>query len=107
MPCWGVLLSSADVIISTASQQGSVMTSSKHDPRFKHHPHAHHHSHPDDHDHSHRRDYPPGSRLSRRHFLAASAGTLAGGLLLKVEQLAGRPLLAAPTAAKRIYLAPD
>ena len=49
----------------------------------------------------------PPARLSRRHFLAASAGTLAGVLLLKAEQLIGKPLLPAPAAQKRIYIAPD
>jgi alpha-mannosidase len=84
------------------------MTSSQHDPRLDHHPHLHHHHHhPHDHDHPPSHDHQPGARLSRRHFLAASAGTLAGAFLFRVEQITGKPLLAAPAATKRIYLAPD
>lgn len=81
------------------------MTSSQHDPRLNHHPHHHHHPH--DHDDSHDHESLPGARLSRRYFLAASAGALAGGLLLKAEQLIGKQLWAAPAATKRIYIAPD
>src|SRR3974377_2549755 len=79
------------------------MTSSAHDPRLDHHPHHHPHDHPHPHDHTES----SGLRLSRRHFLAASAGTLAGVLLLKVGDLIGKPLLPALAAQKRIYIAPD
>jgi alpha-mannosidase len=83
------------------------MTSSQHDPRLDHHPHAHSHHHPHDHDHAHVHEPTPGRQLSRRHFLAASAGALAGVLLLKVAQVTGKPIWATTTATKRIYLAPD
>ncbi len=83
------------------------MTSSKHDPRLDHHPHHHPHDHSHPHEHAPVPAPLPAPHLSRRHFLAASAGTLAGVLLLKAETLIGKPLLPALAAQKRIYIAPD
>jgi alpha-mannosidase len=81
------------------------MTSSQHDAHLDRHPHAH--QHPHHHDHPHAHEQSPGRQLSRRHFLVASAGALAGTLLLKMTKVTGKSLWAAPTATKRIYLAPD
>lgn len=87
------------------------MTSSKHDPRLDHHPHlpghdhAHVHPHGPAHTHSSNRGQP--LKLSRRGFLFTAAATATGLLFAKLERVAGRPLLQAPAAQKRIYIAPD
>jgi alpha-mannosidase len=91
------------------------MTSSKHDPRLDHHPHLPGHDqahvHPHDHQHDHAQAPSPNlgqpPKLSRRGFLFTAAATATGLLFAKLERVAGRPLLPAPAAQKRIYLAPD
>src|SRR5512139_1058278 len=97
------------------------MTSRSHDPRFEQHPHlpghghAHVHAHPHDPDQAHlpvpvfthASDLTQPRRVSRRGFLFTAAATATGLLFAKLERVAGRPLLPAPAAQKRIYIAPD
>ncbi len=73
--------------------------------------HQHSHSPNPDSDHTHSDIHfagpAPRPSISRRRFLLASAATLAGAMLVRLEHVTGHPLFSTSAVQKHIYLAPD